>query len=187
MSPELDKKLCEKYPKIFSQRGGDPTETLMCWGFAHGDGWFNIIDAMCSNIQSHIDWNEKNIAHALKFNEIKRHMHDGEFGLFDSYFTGDPLFKERRRNEILSGSYRKVPDACAQVVAVQVKEKFGTLRFYYDGGDDYIRGIVSMAESMSAVTCEECGVPGKQRGGGWIQTLCDAHAEAAGKFAEEEM
>jgi len=63
----------------------------------------------------------------------------------------------------------------AQVVAIQIKEKFGTLRFYYNGGDDTIGGMVRMAESMSSVTCEECGNPGKTRGPGWIRTLCDHH------------
>ena len=187
MSPELDKKLCEKYPKIFSQRGGSPMETLMCWGFAHGDGWFSIINNLCANIQSHIDWKEKSIEQAKKYNEMKRHMHEGEFDLFDKDFSsvGEGDFKERRRKEILEGPYRKIAEPCPQVVAVQVKEKFGTLRFYYDGGDEYISGLVAMAESMSGCTCEECGAPGKQRSGGWIQTLCDEHAEAAGKFEED--
>jgi hypothetical protein len=62
-------------------------------------------------------------------------------------------------------------------VAVQVKEKYGTLRFYYDGGDLYIDGLANMAESISAVTCEVCGNPGKLVGGGWVRTLCKTHAE----------
>ena len=63
----------------------------------------------------------------------------------------------------------------AQVTVDQVKEKFGTLRFYYTGGDDYVHGLVCMAESMSGVTCESCGNPGKSTGGGWIKTVCEAH------------
>lgn len=66
------------------------------------------------------------------------------------------------------------------VVALQVKEKYGTLRFYYSGGDEYIDGAVSMAERMSAVTCEACGKPGTIRGGSWIRTLCDEHAAERG-------
>ena len=62
-----------------------------------------------------------------------------------------------------------------QVTLNQVKEKFGTLRFYYTGGDDYIDGMVTLAESMSGVTCEECGLPGTQTQGGWIKTACAAH------------
>ena len=63
-----------------------------------------------------------------------------------------------------------------QVVVTQIKEKFGGLRFYYDGGDDQIRGMVRMAEAWADKSCETCGAPGKRRDGGWIKTLCDHHA-----------
>ena len=129
MRQELDQLLCERYPKIFANRHRPMTETCMCWGFEHGDGWFNIIDQLCGAIQNHIDWQDK---------------------------QGQQV---------------------AQVVADQVKEKFGTLRFYYSGGDDIIDGMVRMAEAMTAVTCEVCGASGKQRSGGWIRTLCDEHAK----------
>lgn len=59
----------------------------------------------------------------------------------------------------------------------QIKEKFGGLRFYYDGGDQYIAGLVQMAEIWASKTCETCGDPGKSRRGGWIKTLCDKHDE----------
>jgi hypothetical protein len=55
----------------------------------------------------------------------------------------------------------------------QIKEKYGTLRLYHYGGDEFISGVIAMAERMSAVTCEVCGSPGKARGGGWVRTLCD--------------
>ncbi len=64
-----------------------------------------------------------------------------------------------------------------QVVVEQIKEKFGGLRFYYQGGDDYIDGLVSMAESWAARTCETCGHLGSRRSGGWIRTLCDEHEQ----------
>jgi hypothetical protein len=56
---------------------------------------------------------------------------------------------------------------------VQIKEKYGTLRLYHHGGDSYCEGVIDMAEAMSAVTCEQCGNPGKSTGGGWISTLCE--------------
>jgi hypothetical protein len=62
-----------------------------------------------------------------------------------------------------------------QVVVMQIKEKFGGLRFYYEGGDDTVNGLVTMAESWAIRSCEECGTPGKSRSGGWIRTLCDKH------------
>lgn len=98
-------------------------------GFAIGDGWFNIINHLSINIQSHMKWKNKN------------------------------------------------SEVVPPVVVQQIKEKFGGLRYYFDGGDDYIHGLVSMAESMAGITCEECGSPGKSRNGGWIRTLCDKHEE----------
>ena len=131
MKQELDKLLCERYPKMMVNRNKDMQETCMCWGFECGDGWFNILDQLMGNIQHHIDWNNTNF---------------------------DKGYKQ----------YKQVP----QVTLDQVKEKFGSLRFYYTGGDDYISGMVTMAESMSAITCETCGNPGKQTHGGWIKTIC---------------
>ena len=65
-------------------------------------------------------------------------------------------------------------DQCnvSQVVAVQVKEKFGGLRFYYDGGDDYIEGLVQMAEMISERTCEVCGNKSTLYQTGWHKILC---------------
>lgn len=60
-----------------------------------------------------------------------------------------------------------------QVVAAQVKEKFGTLCFYYDGGDEYIRGLVRMTEYLSGRICEICGNPGKFINNGWMKVRCE--------------
>ena len=136
MKKELDELLCSKYPKLFVERNLPMSQTAMCWGFACGDGWFNIIDRLCANIQNHIDWKNKH------------------------------------------------EEVVTQVVVKQVKEKFGTLRFYYNGGDEYIHGLVAMAESMSGVTCESCGAAGKMYGvgekgiTGWMHTHCEACEEA---------
>jgi hypothetical protein len=157
MREELDKALVEKYPLIFKNRYGDMKETLMCWGFECGDGWYQILDSLCANIQSHIDWSHKNHEWDIKWNE----EHPEE--------------------------QRSVREIIPQVVAVQVKEKFGGLRFYYDGGDEQIYGMVRMAESWAANTCEECGHPGKMRTGGWIRTLCDTHEEEyQNRFKKDE-
>ena len=112
------KQMEERFPKIFAEPYG---------GFACGEGWWPILEALCGQIQHHIDWKNKqgNVVH--------------------------------------------------QVTVAQIKEKFGGLRFYYSGGDEAIDGMVRMAESWAARSCEECGAPGKSRDGGWIKTLCDHH------------
>jgi hypothetical protein len=76
---------------------------------------------------------------------------------------------------------------CPQVVVEQIKEKFGGLRFYYQGGDDFIHGAVWLAESLSAKVCEECGAPGKRTSEGWVKTLCDFHLAEREALRSEEM
>lgn len=78
--------------------------------------------------------------------------------------------------QLIQGHLDWKPDV-PQVVAQQVKEKFGGLRFYVDGGDEYTQGVIAMAEFMSGKTCEECGAPGTSGGSGWISTLCSTHRE----------
>ena len=62
-----------------------------------------------------------------------------------------------------------------QIVATQVKEKYGTLRFYTQSENDRKWGMISLAESMSARICEVCGATDsvKLRGKAWVKTLCD--------------
>ena len=43
---------------------------------------------------------------------------------------------------------------------VQVKEKFGALRFYVENANDVIRQRIELAELESLNTCEVCGKPG---------------------------
>lgn len=125
MKKELQDKLFEKYPKIFRQKDLPMQQTAMCWGISCGDGWYNIINTLCGQIQNHLE-------HNMKDN-----------------------------------------DGTITVEATQVKEKYGSLRFYYTGGDEFIRGVCWMAEGLSECTCEECGSPGTQNSVGWISTLCD--------------
>ncbi len=107
MKQELEDLLCERYPKIFAER--HKADTLMSWGFACGDGWFDLVNALCEQLQFATDRN------------------------------GAP-----------------------QVLASQVKEKFGTLSFYWRGRiNDEQRGMISMAMGLSGRICEQCGKPGQ--------------------------
>ena len=180
MKQELDKLLCERYPKMMVNRNKNMQETCMCWGFECGDGWFNILDQLMGSIQHHIDWKEKQRKWAIDYNEMATQAKAGNFDLFEETMKALPNdeYKEKRLAEIVAGDFRQVPDSIPQVTLDQVKEKFGTLRFYYSGGDDYISGMVSLAESMTGVTCESCGNIGERRGGGWVHTYCTPCEEA---------
>ena len=177
MKQELDEYLCKVYPKMMVNRDKSMQETCMCWGFECGDGWFQILNQLMGNIQHHIDWKIQQRDYAVKYNEMATQCKAGIFDLFEKNMENviDQEFKERRLKEIVDGQFREVPELVPQVTLDQVKEKFGTLRFYYSGGDEYIHGLVSMAESMSGVTCEDCGKPGTQTSGGWIKTACVEH------------
>ena len=60
-----------------------------------------------------------------------------------------------------------------QVVASQVKEKFGGLRFYTNGVDEYQRGVIGLMETLSNSICEECGsINNVIQTKGWIKTIC---------------
>lgn len=66
--------------------------------------------------------------------------------------------------------------------ATQIKEKFGTLRFYWDGtlsleGTRKVKEAIHLAEARSACTCEICGEVGRLYGSVWLTTRCTAHAE----------
>lgn len=67
-----------------------------------------------------------------------------------------------------------------QVIATQVKEKFGGLRFYINAASDHVYDLIHAAEKESYKTCELCGKEGKPRDSGWIKTLCEAHWAAHG-------
>jgi len=77
------------------------------------------------------------------------------------------------------------------VVAHQVKQKFGELRFYYsidfpEGMDDVqrnylsnrVEGMIEFMETLCAFTCERCGDIGTTRGSvGWINCFCKSCRE----------
>ena len=58
---------------------------------------------------------------------------------------------------------------------IQIKEKFGGLRFYVDGATDEQYKLINAAEDKSYEICEVCGEVGIVRKGGWVRTLCDVH------------
>ena len=71
--------------------------------------------------------------------------------------------------------------------AAQIKEKFGGLRFYMEGGEnDVIDNAILEAEKLSYITCEKCGKPGIPRRDRWIKTLCnDCHEKSKVKSKEQ--
>lgn len=139
MSPELEQKLYEKYPELFSNKDQGIKSSCMAWGCDVRDGWHEIINKVCWMIKQHED-NKKWRKDYLEKNDPERLASEPEY--FPVKFD-------------------------------QVKEKYGGLRIYFSGGDDYVEGLVSMAEAISYNICEVCGNKGTPNKGGWITTLCE--------------
>jgi len=55
----------------------------------------------------------------------------------------------------------------------QVKEKFGGLRWYDNGGNQAIHDIIRKYEKISEKTCMICGRPAEYVTTGWIGCYCD--------------
>lgn len=149
---------------------------------------------------------EKKLAEAFPFMQIKETLEEQEAGggIYDLYGAfgcecDDGWY------ELLYGLCGEITEAYKKhgapvdIVIDQIKEKYGTLRFYYhheeaEGGlnaidfpegstrfsqDDIdlrreISGIVDKWEEKSSEVCEKCGRAGVLREDlQWIQTLCD--------------
>ena len=183
MKAELEEQLYKKYPKLFGERNLPMTQTCMCWGLECSNGWFNILEQMCGLLQHYIKDTRRSCAVILRYNRALKQAIGGNDKNLRFYYSKrlgwenekvDEFVKKDLEKQTFREEWRKPP---TQLVFTQIKEKYGTLRVYYNGGDEYCGGIIAMAESMSAVSCEDCGVPGKMRDGGWIRTLCDGCEE----------
>lgn len=56
---------------------------------------------------------------------------------------------------------------------LQVKEKFGGLRFYVADAPRWLEDMIDQMERLSYHVCERCGKEGKLRQGDWLKTLCE--------------
>lgn len=97
------------------------------------------------------------------------------------------IFKEKIAIECDNGWYSLLDKLCKNIMkisptnppyATQVKEKFGGLRFYVQGGQRVADRLVIDAQEKSYSVCEICGKKGKTLMRGiWLKTLCPHHAK----------
>ena len=203
MDPKLQKQLYDKYPKIFIEKDLPMTATCMCWGIETGSGWFDLLNLLCFRIQNHVDqedwvpesifkrlpkriWNRViwnyiiyPIAHGLLLGKSSNGVRSDEYFKSCGWKTYQWIQKHCNATE----RYIKSKEPRSQVVALQVKEKFGGLRFYTKGGDAVTQAYIEFAESLSYNICEACGstkdVTASQ---GWITIRC---AECRAKDAKQ--
>lgn len=94
-------------------------------------------------------------------------------------FPGDGWHKIiRSLSEKLEALNKELPED-SKIVAKQVKEKFGTLRFYIGAVPKEhfkeVYRIISESERQSCTACETCGLPGTiDNSHSWVVTICPA-------------
>ena len=135
-------KLKTSYPELFNKAHS-------CY-MSVNDGWFNIIDTLCSLLYSDVYQQKLKIKY-LEENGTKNQIYDATV--------------------ILNHLIDNLP------IISQVKEKFGSLRFYVESATDIQYAYIEFAESLSSRTCEVCGSPGEQTNSGWIKTVCETHSK----------
>lgn len=114
-------------------------------------GWLSIIDVLCGLLSRRVEVAKSTLKYALENP--------------DSKFTKSISELEAS----VATELENLP------TIAQVKEKFGGLRFYVDGGTEEMHNYINFAEAMSVHVCEICGAPGKTDGAGWVKTLCEKH------------
>jgi hypothetical protein len=170
MKSELQKKLFDKYPKLFRQKNLSCKETCMCWGIETPDSWYNILDCLCWKIQTRIDHPPSHVKKTI-------------FGkLFGWLFKLIGL-----RMQTYDICYKLVKEEIPQIEFTQVKEKFGTLRCYTRGYLDWAEECISMAEALTSTVCAICGSTKNVKStSGWVAYLCEDCMKKENRIPYEE-
>ena len=124
MNEKLQNQLFDKYPKIFKRANLSDEDKTINLKITCRDGWYELIDDLCEQIQARV-----NLVNKQKSLYLKK----------------------------MPKSIVPIQSQGLVCEADQVKEKFGGLRFYVKGGDDFIHGAISLAESFSYRICADCG------------------------------
>jgi len=189
MNELLENKLYKDFPELFQEHTLDMSQTCMCWGLEVGDGWEPVIRNMCELLKS-------NASSPI----IKKPRFPYQYEL-EVWFHN----KCRKIERLLRVPYGKLYQCRFEryvkfkgfgVKFTQVKEKFGTLRVYYDVYNryspeevknvskktlheaylryvGYVDGVISFATELSEHTCESHGKPGKLNTKGWWKVRCE--------------
>ncbi len=159
------KRLEEIYPRAM--------RNVYC-GVSINEGWYHIVSLLLNQMHNHVTAKRRRRASDLMLNRAIKKGYDATLKQLAGDREPNEYTIERAREYVAHGPYEPEPYV-RHIEVHQIKEKFGGLRFYYEGGDDYCSGLETMAEIWANRTCETCGETGRQRQGGWIRTLCDKH------------
>ena len=160
MSQDLYELIKEKYPLLVSD---DMRQPFNAFGVECDKGWHPIILAVLDNIYNKYKSSENRVA------LFKQRISEKKY---------DDFFTEERVADVLAKAEKDFKECLETLPKIeQIKEKFGSLRIYLSQTNDYIDGLVNLAETLSAITCERCGDKGKIYTIGWHKALCPVHAQ----------
>ena len=103
----------------------------------------------------------------------------------DKYYTGAECHDGWC--DLIYELHNKIVEIDPNYKILQIKEKFGRLRFYFSSqlSDqwDTLHNLVDEYEAKSGHICEECGAEGFQAMfGGWVVTSCEPCMRKAQEF-----
>jgi len=200
--------LMEKYPSLFDKDADGKLLPPDC-GISCPPGWYKLVDRLCQSIVFRVENNH--VYTPRTFFALPLRLWIWNTIVYPIRVCNDPKAKALKNKRFITVAESKGIEAdhpwrtyivkkifsrietflvprnkyklspIPEVKIGQIKEKFGTLRFYYDGGDSVIQGMVSFAEAMSDSICEMTGEAGSlcKRGAGmpWYKTLSEEKAK----------
>ena len=149
----------QTFPLLYADRHQSMQTTAMCWGFSCGDGWFDIIWQLSLKLEPLI----------INFIKENPNLSCSTCGCNKDKHYGSGTKSPGKCLAIHTIPYCEDPPpanykACSceryrssHPRAEQVKEKFGSLRFYMTSENDEIHALVHEAEQLSYDLCQGCG------------------------------
>lgn len=100
--------------------------------------------------------------------------YDYSYTLLDEFPTGWHIaFGKQMCADVQRELDKLKPETAADFRVVQIKEKFGSLRFYTNWVTEGIDEVIRQYENLSERTCIHCGEPATKISTGWISPWCD--------------
>lgn len=156
MKKELVVELIKRYPELFMEVSFD----ISC-----GDGWFNIIDMICLELYS--DYNSAKSIYETCLQNTGTKLYP--------WIESSPLVTAA----MIKDSYEEMHKRFLALPKIsQIKEKFGSLRFYASGVCESTQHKIQFAELLSTKVCEVCGSSAPNQvmcySVGYRKTLCNS-------------
>ena len=160
MSPELANGLRARFPLVFKAQPAPRGFATPAVSLDIGDGWHNLLETACE------------LLYGRYTQALSRYSHLREREGLPAYRgTGGAMTAVEVEKARLAAAAEAERVPCA----IQVKEKFGSLRFYASEASPTQQAYIDFAEVLSAKTCEVCGEPGTLTGSRWLKATCSRH------------